>query len=155
MKKLPALLFLFALLVCFFACKKQAGNSPEAPFISLVSMSKDSIRSGQGGDTVALQIYIKDKNGDLVSDAKAFYLKGSIDTATIAYEFPIIDENILDNPNGIEGNIYFFITGDLTTVRLDSLHQAVGDTVQFEIFVMDKAGNESNRITTPDIYIKN
>jgi hypothetical protein len=117
-------------------------------------MSKDSIASGRSQDTVALQIYIKDKNGDLISKNPAFYLKSSHDTAFIAYDFPEIDESILNNPNGIEGDIFFFVTGDIANARLDSLHQAVGDTVQYEIYVEDQAGNKSNYITTGPIRIR-
>ncbi len=154
MKKYPALLLSLALVLCFFACKKDNAKS-EAPTISLQGMSQDSVINGASDDTVILQIYIKDNNGDLASDAESFYMKDPRDTlGFIAYTFPIIDEAILNNPRGIEGQIYFFITGALAVVRDDSLHQAVGDTVQYEIYVKDVAGQESNHITTAPIYIK-
>lgn len=154
MKKYPALLLSLAIVLCFFACKK-SGSGSKAPEITLQGMSKDSVRNGDDGDTVALQIYIRDENGDLVSDDDAFYMDDLRDSdGFLPFAFPRLDDAVLNNPNGVEGNIFFFITGALAVVREDSLHQAAGDTVQYEIYVKDAAGNESEHITLPPIYIR-
>lgn len=154
MKNYPALLLSFVLALCLSACNK-SGSGSEAPVISLQGMSKDSVYNGVSSDTVLLQIYIKDENGDLASNDACFFMDDLRDAeGFLAYTFPEIDKAILNNPNGIEGNIFFFITGDRAVVREDSLHQAVGDTVQYQFYLKDKAGNESNRITTAPIYIR-
>lgn len=154
MKKYPALLLSFALVLVLFACKK-AGKNAAPPEITFQGMSKDSIINGASDDTVLLQIYIKDENGDLASDAACFFMDDLRDTAGfIAFTFPKIEDAILNNPKGIEGNISFFVTGDLAVVRDDSFHQAVGDTVQYEFYLQDAAGQASNHITIPPIYIK-
>jgi hypothetical protein len=155
-------LFVIALLslatTLFIACKKDSGAN-KVPKISLGEVTPDSLNTGDYRDTIVIRFSLEDGNADLGYDKNQLdnfdiYVRDTrVDTFT-GYFFPEIDDFVKNPQKGVQGTGYFFVFGAFTFVRDDSLHTATGDTTQFELYIKDKAGNESNRITTGNIYIR-
>lgn len=82
----------------------------------------------------------------------ALYFKDNRDTFLYREAFP--DELINNIPDG-EVNISGVITLKLAAPRYLTLlpPKLDGDTLRYEVYMKDKNGVESNKITTSDIYI--
>jgi hypothetical protein len=148
---------LLSLIVAAASCKKSSIS--ETPRIGLVGMFPDTLNSGDYRDTIYIQFTLEDGNADIGWDPGQtqnydIYIKDArVDTFT-GYFFPQIDDFIRNPKKGVQGNCYFLVLGSFTFVRDDSIHAALGDTTQYEIYIKDLAGNESNRISTGPVYIK-
>ncbi len=140
----------------FASCKKN--TLPNTPKITLAFMTPDSIRQGSLEDTVYIQFELQDGDADLGNDINTqnydIYLRDMRADTFVGYFFPEIQEDIKDPKKGLQGTCQFAIYGTLTYTRDDSLHMATGDTTQFELYIKDRAGNESNHINTGNLYIK-
>ena len=152
MKKWYFILFLS--LAVFTACQKNTVS--KIPHISLIGVSAgDSIVGTQ--DTVVIGFNFTDGDGDIgVDTTSQIYVNDIRYNATpvlMKYNFPSIDGSIEDPKKGLTGNCYFFIN-PLPAPRLDSTHAVKGDTVTYEFYITDRAGNASNHITTHPIIIR-
>lgn len=151
------LLIILALSALGFAssCSKgAAGNTP--PVISELSIAPNTVHSGFSKDTVFVTFTVHDANADLGNDAtkKEFdiYMKDSRDSHETGFPFPSIPNDIKDPSKGLTA---------ITTVKLNAAlflqarqdHIDTGDTLYYDIYVKDKAGNKSNVMRTPDIFI--
>lgn len=150
--------FLFlALLAAFSSCKNNNSMS-NIPSISLISMTPDSIKQGASEDTVYIKFGLEDGDADLGHDVsstdKDIYIRDNHTDSFTGYNFPEIAQGILDPSKGITGACTFKMLGALIYVRQDSIHLLNGDTVSYELYIKDKAGNNSNHITTPNLYIR-
>ncbi len=140
------------------ACSKKGGNGKNAPSISYISMTPNTVLSGNAKDTVFISFNVADKDGDLGVDANTgydIYLKDSRDNAPAqGLSFPSLPEEITEDNNGIKAVCTIRIYASLFLIkRTDPIH-AKEDTLTYEIYVRDRASHESNRITTPPIYIQ-
>ena len=143
---------LLVLCLAVMACHKN--NVSKIPSITLMSAGPDSIRIG---DSAYIEFHLIDGDGDLGTDSgKDVFVKDSrFDTAGfIAYPFPNIDRSIENPAYGIEGTCLFILTPDIFSVRSDTLHTIQGDTASFELYIVDRAGHQSNHIFTPSIIIR-
>lgn len=107
-------------------------------------------------DTTYLYFGLQDGDADLGNDdASQIFLKDSrFDSlGFIKTPFPIIDKSIEDPTKGLEGTCLFFPFPQ-PTPRLDSVHFNTGDTLHYEFYITDRAGHESNHITTHDLIIR-
>jgi len=129
------------------------------PAIRFVSMTPDSLKAASGEDSVFITFHLTDGDADLGNNPsgtnKDIFFIDSRDTSTVFYSsfFPNIPGELKDPKMGIDGDCIVFINSAFIGSRPDSLHQAVGDTLHFIIYIKDVAGHESNRITTPDLYL--
>lgn len=152
-------LVLFVLSIFVLASCKKDQNVAEAPKIDLVGMFPDSLNSGDFTDTVYIKFSLYDKNADIGQDQTQdkiydIYIKDArVDTFT-GYFFPEIDDFIRNPTKGVQGECFFLVLGAFTYTREDSIHANFGDTTQFELYIKDLAGNESNHITTGPVYIR-
>jgi len=147
--------FMVALmLLAFAACHKNSMS--KIPKIALVSMTPDSVRAGNSFDTVFIIFHLQDGDADLGNDQSGtkydIYMKDSRNDSVQGYFFPPIDQKIENPQYGIQGYCTFKLQGAFLIPRSD--HILTGDTVHYDIYIKDRAQNESNHITTPDIYIK-
>ncbi len=100
-------------------------------------------------DEVIITINYKDADGDLGendADVTNCFVKDSRND--VEYEFRI--------PQLSPDNSSITITGDLE-IRLQSIGISDGqssETVSFEVYLKDRAGNSSNRITTNTITVQ-
>jgi hypothetical protein len=167
MKKYIYFLFLCAIFL-LFSCKKKEPFS-EIPAISFVSFSK--INDGSGSDNQGkLTIAFQDGDGDLGLDEGD--INPPFDTSSVYYynffvdyykkqngefvllstmsdsrhaRFPRLSDDV---PESIEGELsvtLYINTYDFSTVY---------DTLKLECFIVDRALNHSNVITTPEIVVK-
>ena len=154
----------FCLVSVFFFAACNKNKASKTPEISLINMTPDSILQGSPEDTLFINFQLKDGDADLGVDQIAqvdpsqqkydIYVRDARNDTFTGYYFPEIDKEVLDPKKGIEGVCALTINGAFIYTRDDSLHQATGDTTHFELYIKDKAGNESNRITTGNLYIK-
>jgi len=146
------LLFLLVGAVLLASCEKNSVS--KIPNISLVAlMPIDSMRVNV--DTPYIVFKFTDGDADIANDNNsAIYNKDSRyeDSGYKKYEFPKIDESILDPKKGIAGECLFIIYPFPT--HRDSLHAVLGDTVSYEFYITDKALNESNHIVTNRLLLK-
>ena len=147
-----------AIIVCTLllaACQKDSGVS-KIPHISLLAFAPDSAMT-VNVDTCFFYFSLVDGDADIGDDSVSqIYLQDSrfTDLGFIKTPFPEIDIAIEDAKKGIEGKC-LFIPFPQPTPRTDSLHAATGrDTLTYELYMKDRAGNESNHIVTHSFVIK-
>ena len=152
------LLFAFAGLA-MVSCKK-TNDMSKIPNVTLTAFI-----SGNGSDKVLVNIDtafllfdFTDGDADIGTDPGStsdIYIKDLRGGDFNGYSFPAdIDRSIEDPKKGIKGSVVFQFTPDVLTMRDDSLHNATKrDTTSFEFYIVDRAGHESNHITTPPIII--
>jgi hypothetical protein len=147
----------FALLFAFVACKKKS-NVSNTPSISLASMTPDSIKQGSGEDTVYIKFNLTDGDADLgnrdpTSTEYDIYIKDARNDTFQGYFFPEIASAIEDPAKGLTGTCVFKMLGALIYSRQDSIHILHGDTTHFQLYIKDRAGHNSDTITTKDLRI--
>ena len=151
----PALLLLSALALIAFApgCKKKNELSP-IPLISLTGFGPDSVKFGASEDTAFLSFTFVDGDADLGNTAinTDIFLRDSRNGNVQGYSFPEFPEAVRDPEVGMTGSAIVVLYAAFLLPR-DSIHAVTGDTVRYEVWVKDRAGNESNHFTTPDLYL--
>lgn len=139
---------IIALCVVISSCKKY-DNGDKVPHISNLTISHDSVTVNTG-DTVFVNFYFRDKNGDI---AETIYAIDSRDSnkGVVTLSMPPIDEFYKDPLKGISGSAYVPMSVDQFFIPRQS--RLSGDTLTYEFYIKDEEGNESNHISTPFIYI--
>ena len=147
----------------------QPPEYPIEPVISYVGMTKNTMVQGDGTeDQTWVTISFTDGDGDI-----GFFKEGSsqvetdlfirdlrLDAVTEKFTIPFVPE--LGAANGISGEITFrmyttccifpeWVSGQ--PAPCDTSPEYPMDTVQYEIYIKDRAGHESNRIQTEPIYL--
>ena len=149
---------LFALLcaTALAGCKDETPLST-TPSISFVSLEPRTVKAASSEDTVFLTFRFADGDADLGVGADAagqydVFLTDSRDSTVSEYLFPDIADELRDPVKGMTGTATLIIQAALLRPR-DSIHTVTGDTLRYEVYVKDRAGHESNRFTTPDIFL--
>ena len=142
-----------SLLLLAAACQKNNNNSPY-PQISLKGFAPDSVKSGLFSDTSFIQISFFDGDADLTTSSMVKVVDSRSTSDTINLPFPAVDPALLDPTIGEEGTCFIKIEAAILKIRTDSVHNGKGDTLKFTLHVIDAAGHESNRVTTPNLYIR-
>ncbi len=149
------LVFIALLFTGFVACKKESSKS-KVPKITFQSLVPNTVKSGSSRDTIGISFKFEDGDADLGNDRGSanfdIFLTDIRDTTQVfKYFLPEIPEQMKDPSKGLEGSATVVLQAAFLV--LDSLHKN-GDTLHYELYIKDKAGNESNRLITPDIYVK-
>jgi len=149
---------LFALLCVagLASCKDETPLST-TPSIAFVSLDPRTVKAASSEDTVFLTFRFADGDADLGvgPDAGSEYdvfLIDNRDSTVNQYLFPDIADELRDPAKGMTGTATIIIQAALLRPR-DSLHTVLGDTLKYEVYVKDRAGHESNRFTTPEIFL--
>lgn len=136
------------------SCKK-ANNNSVIPSITYGGISPNTVKSGNGKDTVFVKLILNDGDGDLGNDPNSgihdVYLKDSRTGETNKYFFPAIPSDAIKAEKGVQ--IYVTIKVEAGLFLVLRPDHPTGDTLSYDIYVKDKAGNNSNTITTEPIYI--
>ncbi len=149
---LPALVFT----VAFFSCKKKNSSFSQTPFITYNGISPDSVRAGSSEDTIYISFKFQDGDGDLGNDQNSgnydIYMKSNKDTSEFRYYFPpqMLD-GITDFSKGISGTCYFYVPAALFIIE-DSTK--LRDTINFKLYIKDRALNTSDTIQTENVILK-
>jgi hypothetical protein len=144
--------FLLFTAVFFSACEKNTVSN--IPQIGLLAFEPDSIRVNL--DTAYIIFNLVDGDADLGnSDVSQIYWRDSRypNTEFNKTPFPAIDAEIEDPKKGLEGKC-LFIPVPQPTPRLDSVHLVKGDTMAYELYITDRANNESNHLITKALIIR-
>lgn len=146
----PLYLLLCVLLFGALSCRKETKYS-STPVIKFMSLSTDSVQAGSD-ETVSVKFEFEDGDGDIgFEQDNVFFIDSRFLSDTIPFRIPIIPDRF--NPeNGIKGIIQVDYEAAFLLLRPDSLHQNT-DTLQWSIFMRDKAGHSSNLIGTSSLII--
>ncbi len=134
---------------------EQKNQVSKIPHISLKAFGPDSIRANY--DTAYIQFSFTDGDADLSNDTlSSVYIKDKrFDSAGfVRYDFPSIDPSIEDPKKGLTGIGLVLLLNPAPVPRADSFHAIKGDTTSFEMYITDRARNESNHIITPSLIIR-
>ena len=145
-------LLLVLMLGALAACQPANKNSP-FPHISLNNFGPTTVKAGNVSDTVFLAFDFTDGDGDLNSSTFV-KLIDSRDSSVRNYPFATIDPSLIDPDRGLEGICYVKIQAAGLVIRTDSVHFEKGDTLSYTTYITDAAGNESNRLNTPQLIIR-
>ncbi|RYE25832.1 MAG: hypothetical protein EOP51_02635 [Sphingobacteriales bacterium] len=140
------------------ACSK-SNTAPEAPVISLLGIQPSTVRSGNPEDTLIISMMVSDANADLGVDENSgkhdVIMIDSRNTGTAEDTqrlfLPTIPDQIKEAGKGLSGRADIILPAALYLLSRDD--HPDGDTLHFDIYIMDRAGHESNHIVTPDIYL--
>lgn len=140
MKKL--LLFISTITLCF-SCANTSSNAPQ---ISLEEIGPGTITEFQ--DSIYMRISFFDQDGDLgenyTDEPNLFVVDNRLE---LVHEFRI--SNIV--PNGAEVQIQGELEWTINSVYLTGNNAS--ETVDYDIYLVDRAGNRSNVITTPSVEV--
>ncbi len=139
----------------FIACKKTSTDNP-VPVIAYSGISTDSINNGSSKDTLSITFTIVDGDGDLGNDPNVsndIFLKDSrsVTNEEIGFLMPEIPKGVIKE--GGSANIHCTVNVSAAQFLLLRPTRPLGDTLSFDIYIKDRAGNKSNIITTHPIYI--
>ena len=139
--------FLYILiLIVLFSCKKEEEVS-EIPIIDFVSISPTTAQ--EYTDDIIITISYTDGDGDLGENNPDIYNMFVEDNRNnIVYHFRIPELSPSGSTITIEGNFNITING--TGITDESSSQKV----DYSIYVKDRAGNTSNKVTTSSITIQ-
>lgn len=147
----------FVMFLALAACHKNTIS--KIPQITFESLTPDSVKAGSQ-DTVSITFRYVDGDADLgnrpANDTSYdVYLKDSrYDTGYVGIYLPDIASQAEDATKGMEGVCTIKQLAAFLVPRQDSLHMATGDTLHYEMYIKDRAGHESNHITTTSFIIK-
>ncbi len=147
-------LLLFVLLIN--SCTDEPSFPPE-PEIGFVSMGNNVLVQGLSGDTTQVILSFQDGDGDLGGDPLAIYI---LDTRSDFLDSIFrIPEIPLDGvSNSISGEIQFpipatcciYTNGQIPCQPSTSQPQ---QELIYEVYIKDRAGNQSNSVTLPPITL--
>lgn len=149
---------LFLLTITLFSVSCRQNSMSKVPQIKLKSFGPESVIVNE--DTAFLVFDIQDGDADIGRDHRGnvydiFIKDRRYNTGFSGYFFPYIDKEVLDPGKGLNATCEFLFEPFLLIPREDSIHLTTRrDTVSFEVYIMDLAGNTSNHITTPDLIIE-
>lgn len=132
---------------------------PDEPVIEMLGISKDSlVQSEFNIDSVYVVFSFTDGDGDLGSNDSLNIFVTDLRDNFLANKFRIPFVREQGSNNGISGEIQILIyttccTYPDTTPACDASTEFPTNDLQYEIYIKDRAGNESNRITTPPITL--
>lgn len=150
-----ALYYLVVLCLLMTSCTKNAKNSENnAPSIKFVSLEGgDSLIVGSN-QLINIVFNINDRNGDLGNSPASgnydIYTKNIKDTSFRNYYFPREVKQYIYPGQAFNATCSLSILGAVVNLRPQ---YPTADTMQLELYIKDKAGNVSNTISIPLIYL--
>ncbi len=139
-----------------YSCRK--GDHSPIPYIELIALSPDTVKGGSPLDTVFITFNFSDGDGDLGNDPGVYdvFLRDSRDSAidVLRFPFPEIPDEARDPIDGIKGNGVIALAAPYIQLRIDTVHTFHGDTLTYDMWITDRASNQSNIIKTPPIFIR-
>ncbi len=138
---------IFLVLLVFASCKKDELITDDAPVIEFVSISPSSVIEYQ--DSITITISYKDANGDLgENDASVKNLFVTDSRNNVTYQYRIKQLSPDNSDISIQGNLNIVLAN---TAIIDDANAT--ETLHYSVYIRDRAGNDSNTITTSDITV--
>ena len=135
----------YILLILFFACEKE-GLVSANPEIEFVSISPTTVQ--EFSEEINITISYLDANGDLGEnnpDVKNMFVKDLRNGIEYEYRIPQLSPD--NSEIQITGNLEIIINGT------GIVGGGISEKVSFEVYVVDREGNQSNVIETDEITI--
>lgn len=141
-------LLLIVALFGYTSCVKEIGYD-DVPAIEFVSMNENAFLSGQP-DSLIITFSFTDGDGDLGSEdsINIFVEDSRVPGSLLPYKIPFIEQK--GRVDDISGEIQLTLLSS-SCIPTGNL---IMDTMQYIISIRDRAGNESDPIVTPDIYLE-
>ena len=140
------LIYILMGLMLASACKKDGDEITATPYIEFVSVTPEEVQEFE--QVITFTIFYQDGDGDLgenLSEVKNLFLKDNRNS--IVYEYRV-EQLAPDDANiAIQGNLNIELNG--TGITDGSSQQ----TATFDIYMLDRAGNQSNTITSTAITV--
>ncbi len=153
------ILFIAACLALLGSCVNEPVFS-EIPRIESLGMTKNFMNQASPGnqDSTRVTIFFEDGDGDIGGDSLAIFV---IDTRTdqVDVQFRVLEIPIEGVSNAISGEIAFPILAscciyDTGQIPCTPSNPVIDQEVIYEVFLTDRAGNESNRIQLDPIILR-
>ena len=135
----------YILLILFFACEKE-GLVSANPEIEFVSISPTTVQ--EFSEEINITISYLDANGDLGEnnpDVKNMFVKDLRNGIEYEYRIPQLSPD--NSEIQIAGNLEIIINGT------GIVGGGISEKVSFEVYIVDRADNQSNIIETDEIII--
>lgn len=137
------------------SCKKTKNNN-KLPVITLQGLDSNTVVSGSSEDTVFIRFQVVDGDGDIAHDKVPnaehdIYITDSRTGEVLKYYYPDIPAGTINPEEGVNAFVTLKVLAAFIETRLD---HPLGDTLTYDLYVKDKAGNQSNILTTPKVYIQ-
>lgn len=140
--------YIFLITLLFFACEGETPGFSDTPEIELIGISPAIVTAQQ--DSIVFELGYKDGDGDLGtnddSQRNIFITDQRID---LVHEFRLKRLAPEGSEIAIQGSFKVFLENTLITGT------GTEENVSFKIYVVDRAGNQSNELITPEIVVKN
>ena len=148
------LITLFLLLCLYWQSCSEPPQYPIEPAIVFAGLDKDTLQQGvSNADKVRIKFTFTDGDGDLGnadSTINIFLKDLRNNQAAATFQIPFIP--VAGTKNGISGDITIAVNQTCCLPSCEIPKNAM-DTLRYEIFIKDRAGHESNRITTTPIAL--
>ncbi len=140
------LIYILMGLILVSACKKDGDEITTTPYIEFVSVTPEEVQEFE--QVITFTVFYQDGDGDLgenSSEVKNLFLKDNRNS--IVYEYRV-EQLAPDDANiAIQGNLNIELNG--TGITDGSSQQ----TATFDIYMLDRVGNQSNTITSTAITV--
>lgn len=131
------------------SCNKKTKYS-NIPKLQFDKLSHNTVQAGSD-EKILISFLFEDGDGNIGFGTPNLYLKDSRDTVIYTYNIPNIPDKF--NPeSGLKGIIQVQFEAAFLLLRSDTAHVET-DTLTWDIYMKDKAGNKSNTITTSSLIL--
>lgn len=136
-------------IIIFVSCNKETKYS-SIPKLAFKDMTPREVQEGSNG-VIRIRLDFEDGDGNIGFNTPNLFFKDNRDTAWVPFIIPDIPEKF--NPSaGLKGIFQIDYDAAFLLIRVDSLNRD-RDTLTWDIYMMDKAGNKSNIVTTDTLYL--
>ncbi len=145
-KSFSKLIFALCLILFIASCKKDDEGISNTPEIEFVSVTPSNVVEYQ--DSLVFRISYRDGDGDLGENGNGvdnFFLTDSRNSVT--YKFRIQQLAPDDANIAIQGEL------DVVLQSAAVLNGQASETVTYSIHIVDRAGNQSNTVTSPVVTV--
>jgi hypothetical protein len=144
------LLLLLSAFLMITACKKKNKMS-KVPVLTFNSITRE-VKAGSSEDTVKIGFQFQDGDADIATDDTTpnLIIANTRDTVVYRYPMPFIPDAYKDPQQGMKGIAVITLEAAFLLLRDTSMTK---DSLQFKITLKDNAGNVSNELITPMVYL--
>ena len=146
----------FPIVIVGFVMCLRPPDYPIIPNIGFVRMSKNTLKQGDGlNDSLRLTLSFEDGDGDIGSnDSLNVFLTDArqANATPEPFRMPFVPEQ--GAKNGISGEISLLVYTTCCLPTCTSPNRKDLDSLYYDIYIKDRAGNKSNVIRTPFIGLK-
>lgn len=144
-----------------YACAKSPNFEP-VPILEFRTFSKNSMNQGEFNDSLFVELFFTDGDGDFgastTSNEANIFFKDLRTGVTNSYKAPFIPSQGANN--GIKGTIRILLRSTCCIYPpatgifpCESVDEFPSNELTYEIYITDRGGNESNKVTTPVITL--